>query len=134
MMNNALDTDISFDDLKSRAEEVAALKANAGAREQLGVVIGGSLSEGLEVKLDRGSLPRRAGRGPLRRRARAQRALLLHDHRCGARQHQPDDRQAAARLSDPFLADIYQGTTTFGTVHLSPLLILEKRARTSPSR
>ena len=29
-------------------------------------------------------------------------------------------------VSDPFLAQIYQGTTTFGTVHLSPLLILEE--------
>ena len=29
-------------------------------------------------------------------------------------------------VSDPFLAAIYQGTTTFGTVHLSPLLIMEE--------
>ena len=28
-------------------------------------------------------------------------------------------------MSDPFLAAVHQGTTTFGTVHLSPLLILE---------
>ena len=25
-------------------------------------------------------------------------------------------------MSDPFLAAVHQGTTTFGTVHLSPLL------------
>ena len=29
-------------------------------------------------------------------------------------------------MSDPFLAAVHQGTTTFGTVHLSPLLIMEE--------
>ena len=29
-------------------------------------------------------------------------------------------------MSDPFLAAVHQGTTTFGTVHLSPLFILEE--------
>ena len=51
-MNDVLD-DISFDDLKSRNEEVAERQASADARDQLGVIIGGSLSEGLAVKLDR---------------------------------------------------------------------------------
>ena len=45
--------DNSFDSLKSRNEEVAERKAVTEARDQLGLVTGGSLSEGLAVKLDR---------------------------------------------------------------------------------
>ena len=51
-MNDVMD-DITFDSLKSRNEEMAERQASVEARDQLGVVIGGSLSEGLAVKLDR---------------------------------------------------------------------------------
>ena len=100
-MNDLLTSDAEFDSLTSATEERATLRAVAEHTDKLGVVIGGSLSEGLEVKLDRDSVAGGAGRGPLRRRTRPPRPLLLHDHRRGARQHQPDDRQAAARRVRP---------------------------------
>jgi DNA helicase HerA-like ATPase len=44
----------------------------------------------------------------------------------------PEITKQPPNYSDPFIAEIYRGTTTFGTVHLSPLLILENDA-TEPS-
>ncbi len=46
-------SDAEFDSLTSATEERATLRAVAERTDKLGVVIGGSLSEGLEVKLDR---------------------------------------------------------------------------------
>ena len=45
--------DAEFDALTSATEERAALRVEHEPADKLGVVIGGSLSEGLEVKLDR---------------------------------------------------------------------------------
>jgi hypothetical protein len=42
-----------WDDLVPATEERATLRAVAERTDKLGVFIGGSLSEGLEVKLDR---------------------------------------------------------------------------------
>ncbi len=40
----------------------------------------------------------------------------------------PEITKQPPNYADPFIADIYRGTTTFGTVHLSPLLILDNDA------
>ena len=45
--------DAEFDALTSATEERAALRVERDHADKLGVVIGGSLSEGLEVQLDR---------------------------------------------------------------------------------
>ena len=45
--------DAEFDAIPSATEERAALRVEHEHADELGVVIGGSLSEGLEVKLDR---------------------------------------------------------------------------------
>ncbi len=90
------------------------------------MVIGGSLSEGLEVKLDRDvALEDLAvGRYVVARGRRARFFCMITDVALDSTNpliaKQPPD------MSDPFLAAVYQGTTTFGTVHLSPLLILEE--------
>jgi len=53
-MNEVTGTsDAEFDALTSATEERATLRVERGQADKLGVVIGGSLSEGLEVKLDR---------------------------------------------------------------------------------
>ena len=52
-MNELLTSDAEFDALTSATEERATLRAVVERTDKLGVVIGGSLSEGLEVKLDR---------------------------------------------------------------------------------
>ena len=106
-------------------EELATRKADAERSDKLGVVIGGSLSEGLAVKLDRDiSLEELAvGRYVVARGRRARFFCMITDVALDSTNpliaKQPPD------MSDPFLAAVHQGTTTFGTVHLSPLLILE---------
>ena len=94
--------------------------------DKLGVVIGGSLSEGLAVKLDRDiSLEDLAvGRYVVARGQRARFFCMITDVALDSTNpliaKQPPD------MSDPFLAAVHQGTTAFGTVHLSPLLIMEE--------
>jgi len=124
-MNNPIDTDISFDDLKSRNEEVSERQAIAAAREQLGVVIGGSLSEGLAVRLDRAvSIEELAVGRYVVARGRSRRFFCMVTD-VALDTTNPDVAKQPPDYSDPFIAEIYRGTTTYGTVHLSPLLILE---------
>ena len=52
-MTDSTSFDTEFDSLTSATAERAALRADAERSDKLGVVIGGSLSEGLDVKLDR---------------------------------------------------------------------------------
>ena len=52
-MNDLLTSDAEFDSLTSATEERATHRAVAERTDKLGVVIGGSLSEGREVQLDR---------------------------------------------------------------------------------
>ena len=52
-MTDSTTFDDEFDQLTSAREELATRKADAERSDKLGVVIGGSLSEGLAVKLDR---------------------------------------------------------------------------------
>ena len=124
-MTDSTTFDDEFDQLTSAREELATRKADAERSDKLGVVIGGSLSEGLAVKLDRDiSLEELAvGRYVVARGRRARFFCMITDVALDSTNpliaKQPPD------MSDPFLAAVHQGTTTFGTVHLSPLLILE---------
>lgn len=128
-MSNTLDSsDTGWDALTSAADERAAVRVEREHSDRLGVVIGGSLSEGLAVKLDRDvSLEDLAvGRYVVARGRRARFFCMITDVALDSTNpliaKQPPD------MSDPFLAAVHQGTTAFGTVHLSPLLILEDEA------
>lgn len=126
MLDTANSFDAEFDQLVSATEERAALAAVREHTDRLGVVIGGSLSEGLAVKLDRDvALEELAvGRYVVARGQRARFFCMITDVALDSTNpliaKQPPD------MSDPFLAAVYQGTATFGTVHLSPLLIMEE--------
>lgn len=117
--------DAEFDAMPSATAERATQRAVREHADKLGVIIGGSLSEGLTVKLDRDhSLEDLAvGRYVVARGQRAKFFCMITDVALDSTNDmiakQPPD------MSDPFLAAVHQGTTTFGTVHLSPLLILE---------
>ena len=119
------DFDADFDTMPSASEELAARAAAAPQSDRLGMVIGGSLSAGLDVKLDRAIAIEElaVGRYVVARGRRARFFCMITDVALDSTNplvaKQPPD------VSDPFLAQIYQGTTTFGTVHLSPLLLLE---------
>ena len=129
MPAHASSFDAEFDALTPAREELATRKAEAERADKLGVVIGGSLSEGLAVKLDRDiSLEDLAvGRYVVARGRRARFFCMITDVALDSTNpliaKQPPD------MSDDFLAAVHQGTTTFGTVHLSPLLILEDNAQ-----
>lgn len=105
---------------------------------RLGVVVGGSLSKGLVVKLDREQTIEELAVG---------RYVVVHgqhnmkffcmitdialNNTNPAIQNNPPD------LSDPFLRDIYVGTAAFGTIHATPMLSIEdgepKPVKTIPS-
>ncbi|MCS6842809.1 MAG: ATP-binding protein [Caldilineales bacterium] len=118
-------TDTGFDaefDALPRAS--SALRAPAAAR-RLGVVVGGSLSEGLEVRLDREVSTEELAVGTyVVVRGRHRRFFsMITDVRLGAISdevvlHPPD-------LEDDFLAEVHVGTSTFGLLHLSPMLELD---------
>jgi hypothetical protein len=122
-------SDADFDLLTSASEERSASRAAAERAGRLGMVIGGSLSAGLDVKLDRDQEIEALAVGRyVVARGRSARffcmvtdvALASANPQVGA---QPPD------VSDPLLAKIHRGTTTFGTVHLTPLLIFEESAK-----
>lgn len=132
MLDTSYPFDAEFDQLVSATEERVALAAERGHADRLGVVIGGSLSEGLAVKLDRDvALEELAvGRYVVARGQRARFFCMITDVALDSTNpliaKQPPD------MSDPFLAAVYQGTATFGTVHLSPLLIMEEDGEVKP--
>ncbi|MBZ0295441.1 MAG: ATP-binding protein [Anaerolineae bacterium] len=93
--------------------------------QRLGIVVGGSLSKGLVVKLDRGQTVEELAVG---------RYVVVHgknkrffcmindivlDNTNPSIQNDPPD------ISDPFLNAVYSGTTAYGTVHVVPMLSLD---------
>lgn len=123
-MSNSTEQD-DFESLTSAATERAIERAAAAQQERLGMVTGGSLSAGLDVKLDRQvALEDLAvGRYVVAHGQRSSFLCMVTDVKLDSANpmvsRQPPD------LSDPFLARVHQGTTTFGTVHMAPLLILD---------
>jgi DNA helicase HerA-like ATPase len=118
------DTHSELDEFFTRAKPDP--KAVAEAR-RLGIVVGGSLSHGLSVKLDRQAIIEGMAvgryivvRGQTGRRFFSIITDVALDSTNPALEKMPPD------TSDPFLARVYQGTTTFGRLDVSPMLILEE--------
>ena len=93
---------------------------------RLGIVVGGSLSKGLDVKLDRTAVVEGMAvgryvvvRGQTGRRFFSIITDVALDSNNPAIEKTPPD------TSDPFLAQVYQGTSTFGRLEISPMLVLE---------
>ncbi len=108
-----------------------------GAR--LGVVVGGSLSKGLDVKLDRETMIEdlAVGRYVVVRGSHKDFFCMITDIMLDATN--PAIRSDPPDLSDPFLREIYSGTAAFGTIHVAPMLSIDqmegepKPVRTIPS-
>lgn len=94
-------------------------------RQRLGVVVGGSLSKGLQVKLDRetGIEDLAVGRYVVVRGQKKRFFCMITDIQLDvtnqALTSQPPD------LDDPFMSEIYSGTAAFGTIHIAPMLMIE---------
>ncbi len=124
-MGNSNPFDADFDALPGAGDERAAEKgAGLESGDRLGLIVGGSLSKGLQVKLDREiSLESLAvGRYVVAHGEHSRFFCMLTDVALDGTSDllskMPPD------TSDPFLAAVHAGTTTFGTVHLSPMLVL----------
>lgn len=95
--------------------------------EQLGIVVGGSLSEGLIVKLDRRTVIEGLAVGRyvvIRGQTERRFFSIITDVRLDALN--PLIQKAPPDTSDPFMARVYGGSAVFGQLEISPMLVLEK--------
>src|SRR5512136_108235 len=117
MTNLAGSSDAEFDALTGAREERAAARLAAEHSDRLGAIIGGSLSAGLDVRLDRDQAIEElaVGRYVVARGRRARFFCMVTDVTLDSANpllaKQPPD------VSSPFQAEVHRGTTTFGTVH-----------------
>ena len=111
--------------------EPSMLDTQFGAKPRelpLGAVVGGSLSAGLDVKLDaRFSMEKLA----------VGRYVVIHGRQTGRRffglitdigldATNPDLPRRPPDLADPFAAEVYSGQVAFGTMHVTPMLMLDE--------
>jgi DNA helicase HerA-like ATPase len=96
---------------------------------RLGIVCGGALSSGLNIKLDRSAVVEGMAVG---------RYVVVHGQ-TGRRFFSiitdvaldctdPSIEKTPPDTSDPFLAQVYQGTSAFGRLEVSPMLVLDEGA------
>lgn len=92
---------------------------------KLGVVVGGSLSKGLEVKLDQHTQIEdlAVGRYVVVRGTRKRFFCMLTDITLD--NTNPAIKSDPPDLSDPFLREIYAGTAAFGTINVVPMLTID---------
>ncbi len=96
---------------------------------QLGIVVGGSLSEGLVVKLDRTTVIEGLAVGRyvvVRGRTGRRFFSIVTDVQLDALN--PLIQKSPPDTSDPFLARVYAGTAVFGQLEISPMLVLDQGA------
>ncbi len=97
-----------------------------GPGKRLGVVVGGSLSKGLQIKLDRETSIEDLAVGRyvvvrgLKKRFFCMVTDIQLDVTNAAMMANPPD------LQDPFLSAIYAGTAAFGTLHIAPMLMIDE--------
>jgi hypothetical protein len=97
--------------------------------QRLGIVVGGSLSEGLDVKIDRRTVIEglAVGRYVVVRGQTGRRFFsIVTDVQLDALN--PMIQKAPPDTSDPFIARVYAGTAVFGRLELSPMLVLDEGA------
>jgi DNA helicase HerA-like ATPase len=94
--------------------------------QRLGVVVGGSLGKGLDVKLDRETVIEdlAVGRYVVVRGLHKRFFCMITDIVLDATN--PAIRSDPPDLSDPFMREIYSGTAAFGTIHVVPMLTIDE--------
>ena len=95
----------------------------------LGIVVAGSLSKGLDVKLDRGTIIEglAVGRYVVVRGQTGRRFFsMVTDVQLDALN--PLIEKMPPNASDSFMSSVYRGTAVFGRLHVSPMLVLEEGA------
>ncbi|MDX2160841.1 MAG: ATP-binding protein [bacterium] len=117
--------------LPNDKQKIAHLFDDAGAFlgiqevTKLGVVVGGSLSKGLVIKLEAQQSIEELAVG---------RYIVVHGENkrffCMITDivldnTNPEIQSIPPDISDPFLRDIYQGTAAFGKIHAQPMLVID---------
>jgi DNA helicase HerA-like ATPase len=94
--------------------------------DRLGMVVGGSLSKGLDVKLDRSTMIEglAVGRYVIVQGQQLRFFSMITD--VALDNVNPMIEKAPPNVDDDFLRQVYQGTSTFGRLHVTPMLALEK--------
>ena len=100
--------------------------------DRLGVVVGGSLSKGLVVKLDRGQSVEdlAVGRYVVVHGNKRRFFCMVNDIALG--NTNPSIQNDPPDVSDPFLAEVYGGTAAYGMVHVAPMLSIEEDNKPKP--
>ena len=96
---------------------------------RLGIVVGGSLSKGLEVKLDPQTVIEGLAVGRyvvVHGRTGRRFFSIINDVALDATN--PQIERTPPDVSDPFIAQVVRGTSTFGRIHVAPMLVLEPGA------
>lgn len=98
------------------------------ATQKLGMVMSGSLSKGLEVKLHpHASIEDIAvGRYIIAEGSKLKFFGMITD--VALDNTNPQIEKTPPDASDPFLREVYAGTSTFGRIHVSPMLVLSQEA------
>jgi DNA helicase HerA-like ATPase len=118
------DENSSLDDYFAQRPPSPEMKAES---RRLGIVVGGSLSKGLDVKLDRSAVVEgmAVGRYVVVRGQTGRRFFsIITDVVLDSTN--PTIEKAPPDTSDPFLAQVHQGTSTFGRLEVTPMLVLER--------
>jgi DNA helicase HerA-like ATPase len=100
--------------------------APSAPAQRLGIVVGGSLSRGLDVKLDPSTVIEglAVGRYVVVRGQTGRRFFsLITDVQLDTLN--PLIEKAPPEPSDAFLSRVYQGTAVFGRIHVAPMLVLD---------
>ncbi len=98
-------------------------------QRRLGIVVGGSLSKGLEVKLDPQTVIEGLAVGRyvvIHGRTGRRFFSIINDVALDATN--PLIEKTPPDVSDPFIVQVVRGTTTFGRIHVAPMLVLEPGA------
>ena len=101
--------------------------------QRLGIVVAGSLSKGLDVKLDQTTVIEglAVGRYVVVRGQTGRRFFsIVTDVQLDTLN--PLIEKSPPDTSDPFLARVYQGTAVFGRIHVTPMLVLDTPPKNPP--
>ncbi len=110
-----------FPRLKRPEEAMGEVEA-----QRLGLVVGGSLSKGLDVKLDRQILIEGLAVGTYVVVQGQTRRFFSMITDVALDSTNPMMEKTPPDVSDPFMADVFIGTSTFGRLHVAPMLTLEE--------
>jgi DNA helicase HerA-like ATPase len=114
-------------ELETFLPRTAAPLAPAEEARRLGIVVGGSLSKGLNVKLERSAVVEgmAVGRYLVIRGQTGRRFFsIITDVALDATN--PIIEKTPPEATDSFLARVHQGTSTFGRLDVSPMLVLDE--------